>query len=106
MSRNNGIDRIDLICADVQGAEGDLIDGGRQALARTRFFYTEFSDREWYERQVKLATITPKLPGFQLVEKLETDALLRNSSLATTSTPRTLRNTLTNIHDPVLDSHG
>lgn len=83
-SHRNGIDRIDLIWADVQGAEGDLIDGGRETLAHTRFFYTEFSDREWYEGQVNLATLTAKMPGFEIVEKFDMDALFRNTSLATT----------------------
>lgn len=45
---------IDLIWADVQGAESDLFQGGRETLARSRFFYTEFSDHEWYEGQPTL----------------------------------------------------
>jgi FkbM family methyltransferase len=43
---------IDFIWADVQGAEIDLIQGGALTLARTRFFYTEFSDEECYEGQI------------------------------------------------------
>jgi FkbM family methyltransferase len=43
---------IDFIWADVQGAEIDLIQGGASTLARTKFFYTEFSDEECYEGQI------------------------------------------------------
>ena len=37
---------IDLIWADVQGAEADLIEGGTEALRRTRYFYTEYNNQE------------------------------------------------------------
>ncbi|MEN9248224.1 MAG: hypothetical protein Q6L50_08560 [Gloeomargarita sp. GMQP_bins_120] len=36
----------DFIWADVQGAEVDLIQGGLQALANTRYFYTEYANTE------------------------------------------------------------
>jgi FkbM family methyltransferase len=79
--RSHGIDRIDLIWADVQGAEGDLVDGGAETLAQTRFFYTEFSDREWYEGQVSFADLAANLPSFEVVEKFEMDALFRNTNI-------------------------
>jgi hypothetical protein len=71
----------DLIWADVQGAEGDLVDGGAETLAQTRFFYTEFSDREWYEGQVSFADLAANLPSFEVVEKFEMDALFRNTNI-------------------------
>jgi FkbM family methyltransferase len=59
---------IDLVFADVQGAEGDLIAGGRETLARAKFFYTEFTDFEWYEGQPTLRAIQESLKdlGFRL----------------------------------------
>jgi FkbM family methyltransferase len=73
---------IDFIWADVQGAEGDLIEGGHQALARTRYFYTEYSNIELYEGQLNLAQLQAMLPGFETVEVFAYDVLFKNKELA------------------------
>jgi FkbM family methyltransferase len=73
---------IDLIWADTQGAEADLIAGGRDALARTRFLYTEYCDDELYEGAPTLAALLDMLPGFEIVKRYEMDVLLRNTALA------------------------
>ena len=52
---------IDLIWADVQGAEGDLIKGGKLTLQCTRFLFIEYSDSEWYRGQPKLAELRRQL---------------------------------------------
>lgn len=72
---------IDFIWADVQGAEEDLIRGGLQALGTTRYFYTEFSDREIYENSIGLQGILDLLPNFDIVEVFQRDVLLRNRHL-------------------------
>jgi 2-O-methyltransferase len=69
---------IDFIWADVQGAEEDLILGGMQALRTTKYFYTEFSDREIYENAIGLRGILDLLPDFEIVEVFERDVLLIN----------------------------
>jgi FkbM family methyltransferase len=74
----NNIDYIDLIWADVQGAEKDLILGGSKTLSRTKFFYTEFSKGEVYEGALNLEQILALLPNFEVVQVLEDDVLLRN----------------------------
>jgi 2-O-methyltransferase len=79
--RNEGIDTIDFIWADVQGAEGDLIRGGRAALARTRYLYTEYSDRELYEGQLSLHGLLSLLPDFTIVHRFAGDVLLKNTRL-------------------------
>lgn len=67
--REHGIDVIDFIWADVQGAEVDLIRGGFKALKRTRHFYTEYSWKELYEGQVNLAGIMLLLgPAWRVVQ--------------------------------------
>jgi FkbM family methyltransferase len=71
----NRIGTVDFIWADVQGAESDLLVGAQQVLSRTRFFYTEFSDDEWYEGQINFATLSACLPGFSLLHKFTNDAL-------------------------------
>ena len=73
---------VDLIWADVQGAEGDLIAGGRRVLDRTRYLYTEFSDHEMYEGEWGLAQIVAALPDFEVIKVFESDVLLRNRCFA------------------------
>lgn len=74
----NHIKCIDFIWADVQGAEEDLIRGGLDTLSNTRYFYTEFSDRELYKGALGLQGIIDILPSFEVVEVFERDVLLRN----------------------------
>ncbi|MGM4884385.1 MULTISPECIES: FkbM family methyltransferase [unclassified Rhizobium] len=50
-----GLENIDVIWMDVQGAEADVIAGGNQILSRTRYIYTEYSDQELYEGQLPCA---------------------------------------------------
>ncbi len=76
----NAIGDIDFIWADVQGAEGDLIEGARETLARTRFFYTEYDNRELYKGQLTLAEIEQLLSDFRLLTRYRKDALFVNSN--------------------------
>ena len=78
---DEGVGDIDLIWADVQGAEGDLIEGGRRTLARTRYFYTEYANQELYEGQIPLAELLSMLKDFEVVHRYGWDVLLRNRSL-------------------------
>lgn len=79
----HGIGAIDLIWADMQGAEGDLAKGGAATLARTRFVYCEYSDDELYEGEPSLAALLDMMPGFEVVTRYAHDVLLRNERLAT-----------------------
>ena len=72
---------VDLIWADVQGAEADLIAGGTEVLARTRLLFTEYNEVEMYEGQVGLRRLLELLPDFEVFARWPTDALLRNRSL-------------------------
>lgn len=73
--KDNDIGTVDFIWADVQGAESDLILGALETLKSTKFFYTEFSDVEWYEGQINFETLTTLLGNFKLLHKFENDAL-------------------------------
>lgn len=74
--------KIDFIWADVQGAEALLIQGGLETLARTKFFYTEFSDKEMYTGQPDLEGILKLLPTFEVVALYgRTNVLLRQTQL-------------------------
>ena len=81
-SDENGIESVDFIWADVQGAERDLIEGGKRTLSRTRYFYTEYSDTELYEGQVGLDWIMKELPDFEVLVRFSDDVLLRNTRLS------------------------
>ena len=81
-----GLSTIDFIWADTQGAEIDLIKGAINTLKITRFFYTEYSDVEWYEGQVTLQEIDDLLDDFHLVRVFKMDALFENTRLTIAST--------------------
>jgi len=76
--REESVKQIDLIWADVQGAEENLIRGGREALRRTLYLFTEYSNRELYEGQIGLRKIRDLLPDFDVVYRFEADVLLKN----------------------------
>lgn len=81
-TQKNAIERVDFLWADVQGAEGDLIEGGQKTLTRTRYFYTEYSNRELYSSQWSLKQIEEQLPNFKLLARYPNDALFVNCALS------------------------
>ncbi len=76
-----GLDVIDFVWADIQGAEADMIRGGGKTLARTRYLFTEYADEELYEGQATLSELLALLPGFRVLELWEEDVLLENRAL-------------------------
>ncbi|MDO9530342.1 MAG: FkbM family methyltransferase [Syntrophales bacterium] len=74
------IDRIDFIWLDVQGAEIDVIRGGRSSLKNTRYLYTEYSNKELYEGQLSLKQLLKELSEFEVVIRYSDDILLRNKN--------------------------
>lgn len=81
LTANPDITRIDLIWADVQGAEADLILGATETLRRTRFLYTEFYDKPMYEGQPNKEQIQAMLPGWKLLGIYGQNLLLHNDKL-------------------------
>jgi len=82
-----GIDFIDFIWADVQGAEEKMIRGGMNTLTKkVKYLFTEFSNVELYEGAPTLPRILELLPSFELVEVpwqwwADGNCLLRNKNL-------------------------
>lgn len=72
---------IDFIWADIQGAEVDLINGGEKTFNKVRYFYTEYSEIEFYKGEIGLQSILDMLPDFEMVEKDGGNMLLRNKKL-------------------------
>ncbi len=78
--RDKQIEHIDFIWADVQGAEVDLIEGGREMLAKTDYLYTEYNDGPMYEGCLGLKDILELLPGWSIVEDFGGDVFLKNEN--------------------------
>jgi len=90
----HGIETIDFIWMDVQGAEMDVIRGGPDALTRTRFVYTEYSNSELYEGQATLRRLLKRLGNFKIVVRYPGDVLLRNQKSEFAPDNNTLRRLL------------
>jgi FkbM family methyltransferase len=72
---------VDFIWADIQGAEAEMVRGGLETLARTRYLYTEYSDCELYEGQATLSELLALLPGFRVLELWDENVLLENTGV-------------------------
>lgn len=83
LENNNLQDRIiDFIWADIQGAEVDLINGGKIAFEKNvKYLYTEYTDSELYEGEIGKQQILNMLPNFELIEDYGGDMLLKNKNL-------------------------
>jgi 2-O-methyltransferase len=80
-SEQHQVSDADFIWADVQGAESDLVEGAARFLRSSRYFYTEYSNEEWYEGQITLVDILKMLPDFDLVRRYAMDALFQNRGM-------------------------
>jgi 2-O-methyltransferase len=78
------LNKVDLIWADVQGAESDLIQGAKQTLANTSFFYTEYDNRELYKGQANLAHLRNMMTNFEMIGRFKQNVLFQNQSLRPT----------------------
>lgn len=74
---------IDFIWADVQGAEDYLIEGGKEMFnGGVRYFYTEYSNREFYENAPNQHRIKNLLgDNWEIIHDFGTDVLLKNKNL-------------------------
>jgi 2-O-methyltransferase len=77
-SEQHQVTAADFMWADVQGAEGDMIEGAVRLLRSVRYLYTEYSNDEFYEGQITLAALATRLPNFDLVRRYQGDVLFKN----------------------------
>lgn len=70
--------RIDFIWASVQGAEGEMIRGGLNALQSTRYLLTDYSDEAMHDGQITLRHLMDMLPEFRVIELWPDKVLLEN----------------------------
>ncbi len=93
LCEKEGVDHIDFIWADIQGAEYEMILGAQEILKSTKLLYMEYSDFELYKGQVRLHKMTKALPGnWRLIHKFQSrrqhkgqaaygDVLLQNDDI-------------------------
>ena len=82
LAQSHGLQKIDFIWADIQGAEEEMIRGGSNTLAKTHYLFTEYSDDELYEGQPTLSDILKMLPDFRVLELWPDEVLLENRKYA------------------------
>jgi FkbM family methyltransferase len=75
---------IDLIFADVNGSEAEMIEGATETLKNTKYLFLEVSDKELYNGQKSMDEIIAMLPGWKLVAVYNdyerfADILLKNN---------------------------
>lgn len=81
--QQNNIDQIDLIWADVNGAEAKMLAGGTEILKRTRYLYTEFGpeNMEVWAEGITKEQIKSSLPNFEEIFVHSNNVLLKNTEL-------------------------
>ena len=76
-----GLEKIDFIWCDVQGAEDLVLAGAQETLRKTKFLFTEYYDYPMYEGQIGAEEIKRRLPGnWRIVDKWEKDILFENAA--------------------------
>src|SRR6185436_5009338 len=73
--------KIDLLWVDIQGAEGDMIIGGRRALERTRYLFMEVEDVELDHGQALRSDLLGMLQGWRLIQDFGDNVLLLNPNM-------------------------
>lgn len=73
---------VDLAWVDTQGAEGKVIAGGRDTLARTRWLKIEAHRTRMYEGALLDAELIAMLPGWVCLGRYADDLVLHNARLA------------------------
>jgi FkbM family methyltransferase len=81
--KDNSIEIVDFIWADVQGAEDLMISGGKNSLIdKVRYMYTEYSNVEYYENEPGLNKIIELMgDNWEVVQVFTADVLLKNKNL-------------------------
>jgi len=78
----NNIKKIDFIWMDVQGCEDLVFEGAINILNNTKYIFTEYSNKEYYDGQKNIDDLIKLLPGNWIIRfKLENDVLLENRTL-------------------------
>lgn len=77
--RENEIGGIDLLRADIHGAEKDMIQFGQEALKNTRYLFIEAVETPLYEGMATRTELLAMLPNWTVVQQFPWNLLLRNN---------------------------
>jgi FkbM family methyltransferase len=78
-----GLDHIDLLWCDIQGAELDMIEGGSEALKQTHYMMIEAEPEvELYEGQALKPELLAMLPDWKVLQDFGYNVLLWNTKYA------------------------
>lgn len=77
----NGIDHIDFLWMDVQGAERLVFDGAPAMLPKTRLIWTEYDSGTLYKDSSSIDDILARFPGWEIVADVGGDVLLKNPNV-------------------------
>lgn len=80
LCRDEKLTSIDLLWVDIQGAEREMIKGGRNGLAMSRYCFMEAEAVELYEGQALKPELISLMEGWEVIEEFEFNILLRNLS--------------------------
>lgn len=72
---------IDFLWIDAQGAEYDILEGGKEILKNTGWIFMEAMKNAQYKNQKTREYLVEKLSGFEIVRDWENDLLLRNKNI-------------------------
>lgn len=73
-----GLTHIDLLWCDAQGAEAEIISGGKRSLKNTRYAFLEADEIAFYSGQSTKNELLALLPGWELLQDFGYNILLRN----------------------------
>lgn len=74
--------KIDLLWADIQGAEDMMIRGGQTALKHTRYLFMEIEKEELYGGEKLGHELIAMLPGWEVIEQFPYNVLMRNTEFS------------------------
>lgn len=75
------LNHVDFLWVDIQGAEGDMIRGGQQALSVTDWMFLEAETEAFYDGQTLRPELLAMLPDWQLVQEFEWNLLLKRNGV-------------------------
>jgi FkbM family methyltransferase len=78
--RSHGFDHVDLLWVDIQGAEKDMIEGGKETLKHAKFMFIEAEERELYDGQALRPELFAMIPDWEVVRVFDFNVLLRNKA--------------------------
>jgi FkbM family methyltransferase len=76
----HGVEHIDVLWVDIQGAENSMIAGGKETLKRTRYLFMEAEKRILYDGQIIREDLLAMLPGWTVIGDFDFNLLLRNDN--------------------------